>query len=107
MISLVGTNGISIPYRGQAGIGVVEAPLLSQQAAIESSDLNRSMHPSMTKDEKKRVAALIEAAECLFVENLALKLVMEYRAVPNWLARARRNPTDPVTIALDVFPLSD
>ena len=38
----------------------------------------------MTKDERKRVAALIEAAECLFLENLALKLVMEYRAVPQW-----------------------
>lgn len=38
----------------------------------------------MTKDERKRVAAILEAAECLFVENLALKLVMEYRAVPNW-----------------------
>jgi hypothetical protein len=38
----------------------------------------------MTKDERKRVAALIEAAECLFLENLALKLVLEHRAVPNW-----------------------
>jgi len=38
----------------------------------------------MTKEERKRVAALIEAAECLFLENLALKLVMEYRAVPQW-----------------------
>jgi len=38
----------------------------------------------MTKDERKRVAALIEAAECLFLENLALQLVLEYRAVPNW-----------------------
>jgi len=38
----------------------------------------------MTKDERKRVAAVIEAAECLFLENLALKLVMEHRAVPNW-----------------------
>ena len=26
----------------------------------------------------------MEAAQCLFVENLALKLVMEYRAVRNW-----------------------
>ncbi len=38
----------------------------------------------MTKDERKRVAALIEAAECLFLENLALKLVLEHREVPNW-----------------------
>ncbi len=27
---------------------------------------------------------MIEAAECLFLENLALKLVLEHRAVPNW-----------------------
>jgi hypothetical protein len=38
----------------------------------------------MTKDERKRFAAVIEAAECLFLENLALKLVMEHRVVPNW-----------------------
>ena len=38
----------------------------------------------MTKDEKKRFAALIETAECLFLENLALKLVMEHREVPQW-----------------------
>ncbi len=38
----------------------------------------------MTKDERKRVAALIEAAECLFLENLAMKLVLEHREVPNW-----------------------
>jgi hypothetical protein len=38
----------------------------------------------MTKDERKRFAAVIEAAQCLFLENLALKLVLEHRAVPNW-----------------------
>ena len=38
----------------------------------------------MTKEERKRVAALMEAAECLLLENLALKLVLEHRAVPNW-----------------------
>jgi hypothetical protein len=38
----------------------------------------------MTKDDRKRFAALIEAAQCLFLENLALKLVLEHRAVPNW-----------------------
>lgn len=38
----------------------------------------------MTKEERKRVAALIEAAECLLLENLALKLVLEHRDVPNW-----------------------
>jgi hypothetical protein len=38
----------------------------------------------MAKDERKRFAAVIEAAQCLFLENLALKLVLEHRAVPNW-----------------------
>jgi hypothetical protein len=38
----------------------------------------------MTKDEKKRVAAVIRATEYLFLENIALKLVLEYRAVPHW-----------------------
>lgn len=38
----------------------------------------------MTKEERKRFAAVVEAAECLFLENLALKLVLEHRAVPNW-----------------------
>lgn len=38
----------------------------------------------MTKDERKRFAVLVEAAECLFAENLALKLVLEHHAVPNW-----------------------
>jgi len=30
------------------------------------------------------MAALIDAAEYLFLENLALRLLMEHRAVPNW-----------------------
>ncbi len=38
----------------------------------------------MTKDERKRFMAVVEAAQCLFLENLALKLVLEHRAVPNW-----------------------
>lgn len=38
----------------------------------------------MTKEERKRFAAVSEAAECLFLENLALKMVMEHQAVPNW-----------------------
>jgi hypothetical protein len=38
----------------------------------------------VTKDEKKRLAAVIQAAEYLFLENIALKLVLEHREVPNW-----------------------
>ena len=44
----------------------------------------------MTKNERKRFAAVIEAAECLLLENLALKLVLEHRAVPNWQKLADR-----------------
>jgi len=39
---------------------------------------------SMTKDEKKRMSAVLHATEYLFLENIALKLVLEHRAVPNW-----------------------
>ncbi|HEV7220700.1 MAG TPA: hypothetical protein VGN39_17655 [Terriglobales bacterium] len=38
----------------------------------------------MTKQEKKRLAAVLRATEYLFLENIALKLVLEHRAVPNW-----------------------
>jgi len=48
----------------------------------------------MTKDERKRLAAVIEAAECLFLENLALKLVLEHRAVPNWQKLVNRLMAD-------------
>ena len=38
----------------------------------------------MTKQEKKHLSALIRATEYLFLENIALKLVLEHREVPNW-----------------------
>ena len=38
----------------------------------------------MTKHEKKRLSTLLRATEYLFLENIALKLVLEHRAVPNW-----------------------
>jgi len=38
----------------------------------------------MTKAEKKRLSSVIRATEYLFLENIALKLVLEHRAVPNW-----------------------
>lgn len=38
----------------------------------------------MTKAEKKRLSAVLHATEYLFLENIALKLVLEHRAVPNW-----------------------
>ena len=38
----------------------------------------------MTKQEKKRLAAVLRATEYLFLENIALKLVLGHRAVPNW-----------------------
>jgi len=38
----------------------------------------------MTRAEKHRLATVLGATEFLFVENIALKLVLEHRAVPNW-----------------------
>src|SRR5437660_5956346 len=38
----------------------------------------------MTKQEKKRLSAVLRTTEYLFLENIALRLVLEHRAVPNW-----------------------
>jgi hypothetical protein len=38
----------------------------------------------VTKQEKQRLSAILRATEYLFLENIALKLVLEHREVPNW-----------------------
>jgi hypothetical protein len=38
----------------------------------------------MTREEKKRLSAVVRATEYLFLENIALKLVLEHRQVTNW-----------------------
>ena len=38
----------------------------------------------MTKEEKKRITAVVRATEYLFLENIALKLVLEHREVRHW-----------------------
>ncbi len=38
----------------------------------------------MTKEEKKRLSAVLRATEYLFLENIALKLVLEHREVASW-----------------------
>ena len=38
----------------------------------------------MTKQDKKHLSAVLRATEYLFLENIALKLVLEHREVPNW-----------------------
>ncbi len=38
----------------------------------------------MTKQEKQRLSAVLRVTEYLFLENIALKLALEYREVPNW-----------------------
>jgi len=38
----------------------------------------------MTTEEKKRLSAVLRATEYLFLENIALKLVLEHREVANW-----------------------
>lgn len=38
----------------------------------------------MTNQERKRLGLVLRATEYLFLENIALKLVLEHRAVTNW-----------------------
>lgn len=38
----------------------------------------------MTNAEKKRLLTVIRTTEYLFLENIALKLVLEHREVPHW-----------------------
>jgi hypothetical protein len=38
----------------------------------------------MTKQEKQRLSTVLRATEYLFLENIALKLVLEHREVPSW-----------------------
>ena len=38
----------------------------------------------MNNQEKKRLSAVLRATEYLFLENIALKLLLEYRQVANW-----------------------
>jgi hypothetical protein len=38
----------------------------------------------MTKQEKNHLSAVLRATEYLFLENIALKLVLEHRKVDNW-----------------------
>jgi hypothetical protein len=38
----------------------------------------------MTKQEKKRLSSVLRTTEYLFLENIALNLVLEHREVPNW-----------------------
>jgi hypothetical protein len=53
----------------------------------------------MTKAEKKRLSAVIRATEYLFLENIALKLVLEHRAVPNWQKLLERLLSDKEMLA--------
>jgi len=53
----------------------------------------------MTKDEKNRLAAIVRATEYLFLENIALKLVLEHRAVPNWQKLLERLLSDKEMLA--------
>jgi hypothetical protein len=38
----------------------------------------------MRQEQKKRLSTVLRATEYLFLENLALKLVLEHRQVANW-----------------------
>jgi hypothetical protein len=53
----------------------------------------------MTKAEKKRLITVIRATEYLFLENIALKLVLEHRAVANWQKLLERLLSDKEMLA--------
>ena len=53
----------------------------------------------MTKAEKRRLSAVIRATEYLFLENMALKLVLEHLTVPNWQKLLDRLLSDPEILA--------
>jgi hypothetical protein len=53
----------------------------------------------MTKQEKQRLTAVLRATEFLFLENIALKLVLQHREVPNWQKLLDRLLTDKEILA--------
>ena len=53
----------------------------------------------MTSAEKKRLSAVLRATEFLFIENIALKLVLEHRKVPNWQKLVERLLADKEMLA--------
>jgi len=53
----------------------------------------------MTKQEKMRLSAILRATEFLFLENIALKLVLEHRQVPNWQRLLERLLSDKEMLA--------
>ena len=53
----------------------------------------------MTNEEKKRLSAVLRATEYLFLENIALKLVLEHREVTNWQKLLDHLLSDPEMLA--------
>jgi hypothetical protein len=53
----------------------------------------------MNKREKKQLSAVLRATEYLFLENIALKLVLQYRDVPNWQKLLEKLLTDEEILA--------
>jgi len=53
----------------------------------------------MTKQEKNRLAMVLRATEYLFLENIALKLVLEHRKVENWEKLLNRLVSDKEMLA--------
>jgi hypothetical protein len=53
----------------------------------------------MTKQVRKRLAGVLRATEYLFLENIALKLVLEHRKLANWEKLFDRLLTDKEMLA--------
>ena len=48
----------------------------------------------MTKAERERVGALMSATEYLYLENMALKLLLEHRGIESWRKLADKLMSD-------------
>ncbi len=59
-----------------------------------TDNVRRNGVTPLTKIEREHVLALVQATEYLFLENLALKLLLENREVRNWHALVEKLLSD-------------
>ena len=72
-------------------------PTVSHSASLDRLPQAGSL--SVKREEKKRLSAVLRATEYLFLENIALKLVLEHRELPNWQKLLERLLTDKEMLA--------
>ena len=70
------------------------------QSPTASNYFSRGRIPlQMTKQDKKRLSSVPRATEYLPLENIALKLAVEHREVPNWQEPLNHLPADQEMLA--------